>query len=72
MAYLPNKVKTQNETYKHRSTHEQKSDGKFNKDSVLTYDSNESDYDGSESDSEKELKLVVESDDADTRSLWRD
>ena len=41
LAYLPNKTKRQNETYKYRSTHEQKSDGKFNQDSVLTYDSNE-------------------------------
>ena len=36
------------------------------------YDSNDSDYDGSDTDSEVERKLIIESDDVETRRLWRE
>ena len=71
LKYHPKKDAKQKATFRHRSGHEQKKDGKYNKDCVKTYYSNDLDYNGSESDSNVKVNLNVESDNTDTRRLWR-
>ena len=70
MAYHPNKKGKNRAEFKHRSGHKLKSNGDYNKESVKTFDSGESDFDGSDSDI-VEGKLSVKSDDVKTRDLWR-
>ena len=72
LKYHPKKDAKQKATFRHRSGHEQKKDGKYNKDCVKTYDSNDSDYEASDSYRDVRVNLNVESDDNDTRRLWRE
>ena len=56
--------------FENRSGHEQLATGHYNKEAVKTYDSEDSNYEASDSD-DIEGKLSVESDNVKTRDLWR-
>ena len=71
MAYHPNKKGKSKAIFWGRSGHELKKNDDYNEESVKTFDSEDKDYNGSNTDSDVERILIIESDHVDTRYLWR-
>ena len=71
LVHHPDKKGKRKATCQRRSGHKLKNNGDYNKESVKMFDSGDKDYNGSYTNCDVERKLIIESDDVDTRTLWR-